>query len=203
MGAPAAAGAVLATTKTGRKAVFGVVAALVLVAGFLLTPLLAVPFAVAGQTAASAISDRGIPAANGEWGYPLAGDYFKGRGFGYHPVEGCSYCSKNHLGYDMSQECGSTIFAAGPGTVVTAGPLSGWGNTVRVDHGGGILTLYGHMIWGSLLVSVGDSVTAGTPLGAEGETGKSWGCHLHYEVQIDGVAVDAEPFMAALGLPLK
>jgi murein DD-endopeptidase MepM/ murein hydrolase activator NlpD len=103
----------------------------------------------------------------------------------------------------MAQGCGSTIFAAGPGTVITAGEFYGWGNTVRVNHGDGLITLYGHMQWNSLRVTVGDAVTAGTPLGAEGNTGRSFGCHLHFEVQRDGIAVDPQPFMAALGLPLK
>ena len=58
------------------------------------------------------MSDTELPAVSGEWGYPLAGDYSKGRGFGYHPVEGCSYCKSDHRGYDMDQPCGATVFAA-------------------------------------------------------------------------------------------
>ncbi|MCR2765003.1 M23 family metallopeptidase [Microbacterium sp. zg.B48] len=170
-----------------------------------MTPLIAIPFAVAGSTGTAALSEPDVaaPVANGEWGYPLTGGYSKGRGFGYNPVVGCSYCSTNHQGYDMAQGCGSTIFAAGPGVVITAGAFYGWGNTVRIDHGGGLVTLYGHMQWDSIRVSAGQPVTAGTPLGAEGNTGKSFGCHLHYEIQQDGSAIDPQPFMAALGLPLK
>ena len=108
------------------------------------------------------------PAVSGQWGLPLAGGYSKGRGFGYHPVAGCSYCSTNHQGYDMAQGCGATIYAAGPGEVIT-----------------------------------GQQVTAGTAVGAEGNTGKSFGCHLHFEVRKSGSSVDPEPFMAALGLSLK
>ena len=103
----------------------------------------------------------------------------------------------------MAQGCGATIYAAGPGRVITAGSLSGWGNTVRIDHGGGLITLYGHTEWGSIRVAVGDSVTAGTPIAAEGNTGRSFGCHLHYEVLQDDVSIDPQPFMAARGLPLK
>ena len=69
--------------------------------------------------------------------------------------------------------------------------------------GGGIVTLYGHMQWGSLRVSAGETVTAGTPIGAEGNTGKSFGCHLHFEVRQSGNPIPPEPFMAARGLPLK
>ncbi|MDY0910106.1 M23 family metallopeptidase [Microbacterium sp. CFBP9034] len=203
MGAPVAAAAALANTKTGRRVVTGALLVVALVAALLLTPLIAIPFAVAGQSAAGAIANRPAIVANGAWGYPLAGDYWKGRGFGHNPVVGCSYCSTNHKGYDMAQSCGATIFASGPGLVITAGSYYGWGNTVRIDHGDGLITLYGHMQWGSIRVSVGDAVAAGAPLGAEGNTGRSFGCHLHFEVQRDGVPIDPQPFMAALGLPLK
>lgn len=170
-----------------------------------LAPLAMIPLTLAGHAMvpAAPAGPGPLPGVNGEWGYPLAGDYFKGRGFGYNPVDGCSYCSTNHKGYDMAQGCGSTVHAAGPGSVITAGEFYGWGNTVRIDHGDGLVTLYGHMQWDSIRVLVGDPVVAGTPLGAEGNTGRSFGCHLHYEVQRDDVAIDPEPFMSALGLPLK
>ena len=203
MGAPVAAAAALANTRIGRKIAIGVLIFVALVGGMLLTPLIAIPFAVAGEQVTQEVETQAAPVANGDWGYPLAGDYSKGRGFGYNPVIGCSYCSTNHQGYDMAQGCGATIYAAGPGRIITAGSFYGWGNTVRIDHGGGLVTLYGHMQWGSIRVSVGDAVEAGTALGAEGNTGRSFGCHLHYEVQQDGAAIDPQPFMAALGLPLK
>lgn len=206
MGVPVFVVAALARSRTVRRIVvmaFAAAGILILVA---LAPLAIIPLAATGSslTAPGAAAETdGLPAASGEWAYPLAGEYFKGRGFGYNPVDGCSYCSTDHAGYDMAQGCGSSINAAGPGTVITAGSFSGWGNTVRIDHGGGLVTLYGHMQWGSLRVSVGDAVTAGTTVGAEGNTGRSFGCHLHYEVRRAGVSIDPEPFMAALGLPLK
>ncbi|MEJ1154632.1 M23 family metallopeptidase [Microbacterium marmarense] len=170
---------------------------------FILSPLIAIPFAIAGQAVGTPeAKPQAIPVAGGDWAYPLSGAYSKGRGFGYNPVIGCSYCSTDHLGYDMAQGCGATIHAAGPGRVITAGSFYGWGNSVRIDHGDGIVTLYGHMLWGSLEVSVGDDVAAGAALGAEGNTGRSFGCHLHFEVQQDGVAIDPQPFMAEFGLPL-
>ena len=203
MGAPVAVAAALAKTRTGRRVVIGAAALVLAASASALTPLIAIPFAVAGQSVTTAIENRPVPVANGDWSYPLAGDYSKGRGFGYNPVIGCSYCSTNHQGYDMAQGCGSTIFAAGPGRVITTGSLGGWGNTVRIDHGGGLVTLYGHMQWNSIRVAIGDEVAAGAPLGAEVNTGRSFGCHLHFEVQQNGSAVDPQPFMAALGLPLK
>jgi murein DD-endopeptidase MepM/ murein hydrolase activator NlpD len=203
MGAPIAVAATLANTRTGRRILIGALLFFALATGFVLTPLVVIPIAVAGGGASAAAAVEPTPAASGGWGYPLAGEYTKGRGFGYNPVVGCSYCSTDHQGYDMAQGCGATVYAAGPGRVITAGDYYGYGNTVRIDHGNDLVTLYGHMKWNSILVSVGDEITAGTPIGAEGNTGKSFGCHLHYEVRESGTAVPPEPFMAALGLPLK
>ncbi|HEY9306886.1 MAG TPA: M23 family metallopeptidase [Microbacterium sp.] len=191
-------------SRTGRKILAGALIGFTVVVAVLLTPLIAVPFAIAGSASAGTVTQEDAPPeVSGEWGLPLAGGYSKGRGFGYNPVQGCGYCSTNHQGYDMAQGCGATIFAAGPGEVITAGSYQGYGNTVRIDHGAEIVTLYGHMQWDSLRVSVGQQVTAGEPLGAEGNTGKSFGCHLHFEVRKSGTAVAPEPFMAGLGLPLK
>lgn len=207
MGAPVAVAAALANTRTGRKIAIGAVVILVVVTFAVLTPLFAIPMMIAGQSASAAVDQHGtaaLPAASGEWGYPLAGPYSVGRGYGYNPVEGCSYCNSDHRGFDMDQPCGATIFAAGLGTVVQSGPLAGgWGNAITIDHGGGLQTRYAHLQWGSQLVQAGDAVHAGTPIGAEGSTGDSTGCHLHYEVIQDGVRVDPEPYMAALGLPLR
>jgi murein DD-endopeptidase MepM/ murein hydrolase activator NlpD len=87
--------------------------------------------------------------------------------------------------------------------VITAGNYQGYGNAVRIDHGNELVTLYGHMQWDSLRVAVGQIVTAGTPIGAEGNTGKSFGCHLHFEVRQSGTPIPPEPLMASLGLPLQ
>lgn len=206
MGAPLLVTATLARSRFGRRLATTFFAVLAMVALFALAPLAVIPIAVSGfalPTGETGNVDPATPAANGEWSYPLAGEYHKGRGFGHNPVHGCSYCSTNHKGYDMAQGCGSTIYAAGPGTVIVAGPHHGWGNTVRIDHGNGLETLYGHMQWGSIRVAVGEELAAGIPLGSEGNTGRSHGCHLHFEVRENGTAINPEPFMAALGLPLK
>lgn len=202
MAAPVAVAA-LARTRIGRRIVIGTLLVIALVGALFLTPLIAIPFAVAGESITADGGKPPAPVTNGDWGYPLAGGYSKGRGFGYNPVIGCSYCSTDHKGYDMAQGCGATIYAAGPGRVITASSYQGYGNAVRIDHGDALVTLYGHMQWNSLHVSAGDEVVAGTRLGAEGNTGKSFGCHLHYEVKRDGIPIDPQPFMAALGLPLK
>lgn len=204
MGAPVAAASALAKTKAGRRVLGILLAFFLLLNAVILTPLVAIPFAVVGATASTPFTagTGGIPAVNGDWGYPLAGSYTKGRGYGHNPVIGCAYCTTNHKGYDMAQGCGSTVYAAAGGNVITAGEYYGYGNTVRIDHGDGLVSLYGHMQWHSLRVTVGQTVTVGTPLGAEGNTGKSFGCHLHYELQQNGTPFDPQPFMAAHGLPL-
>ena len=211
MPAPVAAAAVtLGNSRMGRKILAFMMLVLFSLGAVLFAPVWITPLVVAGQSApageAAAPEPVSAPVARGSWGYPLEGDWTVGRGFGWHPVRGCAYCPSDHKGFDMTsvaRPCGAVVHAASAGRVINAGPMPGWGNTVRIDHGGGLVSLYGHMLWGSLLVTVGQDVDIGTPLGAEGSTGKSSGCHLHYELQRNGVAIDPEPFMAALGLPLR
>ncbi len=187
-------------SKTMRRIVGGLVAFVLMMILGIVVPLVAVPVMVAG---AATGSGGGQPTVVGEWGYPLAGDYRKTDGYGPRSVPDCSLCSTFHRGYDMAQACGSTIYAAGPGTVIRAGEWGSYGNAVQIDHGGGVTTIYGHMMWNSLPVQTGMTVVAGTPIGLEGRTGVATGCHLHFEVRVNGVAIDPEPFMAARGLPLK
>ncbi len=207
MPAPVAGAAVaLGNTRTGRRIFAIMLIALLALGAVVSAPIWIIPLAVAGQSAPTAPDPGAAPVTSGNWGYPLEGNWTVGRGFGWHPVRGCAYCPSDHKGFDMSSvamPCGAVVHAASAGRVINAGPMPGWGNTVRLDHGDGIVTLYGHMVWGSLLVTVGQDVDIGTPLGAEGNTGKSTGCHLHYEIQRNGIAIDPEPFMAALGLPLQ
>ncbi|WP_417564143.1 M23 family metallopeptidase [Microbacterium sp.] len=205
MPAPVIAAAAL-RTRTGRKIAIGAIIGILALVGVALSPLIAIPFAVAGSAITSTtekVDAAPVITSDGTWQYPLKGDYFKGRGFGYNPVHGCSYCSTNHMGYDMARACGAPVYAAGVGRVITAGAYQGYGNAVRIDHGHGVVTLYGHMQWSSLRVRVGQQVATGTPLGAEGNTGRSFGCHLHFEVRKSGTPVDPQPFMAAHGLHLK
>ncbi len=105
-------------------------------------------------------------------------------GFGYR--DGGEF----HGGIDIMAPGGSTIMAASPGTVVTVAEDDGWGAYVKVDHGGGIYTLYAHMISGSQTVSVGQYVNAGDGLGLVGQTGYASVPHLHFEVYAGGSRVD-------------
>lgn len=92
-----------------------------------------------------------------------------------------------HLGFDLASLKQSPVPAANRGVVVFAGPLTIYGNTVIVDHGLGLQTLYGHQ--SSLAVKVGDQVENGQTLGHTGSTGLAIGDHLHFEVLVNGVAV--------------
>jgi murein DD-endopeptidase MepM/ murein hydrolase activator NlpD len=99
-----------------------------------------------------------------------------------------------HPGIDLSGSYGTPIYATADGTVLRAGWNSGgYGNLVELDHGRGITTRYGHM--SAVLVSPGQHITRGQQVGRMGSTGRSTGNHLHYEVRIDGRAVNPIPFM--------
>ena len=79
--------------------------------------------------------------------------------------------------------------------MITAGRHSSYGNYVIIDHGGGVHTLYAHMLNGSLKVSAGQSVSAGQAIGNIGSTGNVTGPHLHFEVRINGNRVNPLPYL--------
>jgi murein DD-endopeptidase MepM/ murein hydrolase activator NlpD len=98
-----------------------------------------------------------------------------------------------HEGIDIGCSYGTPNRAAAAGTVIYAGWLGGYGNLVVVDHGNGLSTAYAHA--SSLLVSVGQSVSQGQTVSLVGSTGNSTGPHLHFEVRVNGVAVDPLPYL--------
>lgn len=89
-----------------------------------------------------------------------------------------------HAGMDFAAAIGTDIFATGNGTVVATGWQQGYGNCVQISHGFGYLTLYGHM--SKINVRNGQKVKRGEIIGLVGNTGKSTGPHLHYEVHLNG-----------------
>jgi len=93
-----------------------------------------------------------------------------------------------HEGIDIAGGSGTPIAAAATGTVIVAGPNGGYGNLVVVDHGGGLSTAYAHL--SSIAVSTGQTVGQGSVVGGMGTTGHSTGVHLHFEVRVNGGAVD-------------
>lgn len=98
-----------------------------------------------------------------------------------------------HSGMDFRSGVGSPVRATGTGKVVHAGWNGGYGRMVEIDHGDGFTTRFAHM--SKILVKEGDTVEAGDLLGASGNSGRSTGPHLHYEVRRDGQALDPLPFI--------
>ena len=99
-----------------------------------------------------------------------------------------------HQGIDLAAPVGTPIYATAEGTVSEAGfNGGGYGNLIKLDHGRGIETRYGHL--SRILVSPGQRIARGQLIGRMGSTGRSTGSHLHYEVRIDGRAVNPIPFM--------
>ncbi|PKI90699.1 peptidase M23 [Actinomycetales bacterium SN12] len=105
--------------------------------------------------------------------------------------------STTHGGTDFANGCGAPIYAASSGRVDAAFYNSGFGNWVRIQHGGGIATSYAHM--SGYAVSNGQQVSAGQLVGYAGNTGASQGCHLHFEVYINGGRTNPYNFLAARG----
>ena len=98
-----------------------------------------------------------------------------------------------HAGVDIPGPIGTPIYATADGIVAESGRRGGYGNMVEINHGKGIATRYGHM--SKLLVEPNTRVTRGQLIGLMGSTGRSTGSHLHYEVRIDGHAVNPIPFL--------
>jgi murein DD-endopeptidase MepM/ murein hydrolase activator NlpD len=126
-------------------------------------------------------SDKPVKTAAFTSGYGVRSDPFRGG-------------AAMHAGIDLAGPHGTPIYATADGTVTNAGWNSGgYGNLIKVDHGRGIETRYGHLA--QMLVRDGQPVKRGQLIGRMGSTGRSTGNHLHYEVRIDGRAVNPIPFM--------
>lgn len=121
---------------------------------------------------------------------PVPGIITSSFGSRVHPIFGTT---RNHYGIDLNGSRGDPISAAASGVVLSAGWMSGYGNTVVISHGDGYTTLYAHQ--DELLVSSGDTVSGGDVIGRLGSTGWSTGPHLHWEVRVDGVAVNPAPYL--------
>ncbi|CAM3338826.1 MULTISPECIES: murein hydrolase activator EnvC family protein [Saccharibacillus] len=120
--------------------------------------------------------------------------YRMSSGFGtrVHPITGKI---KKHTGVDMAAPQGTDIHAAEGGVVTVAQWWNGYGNTVVIDHGNGIWTLYGHIRDGGVMVSSGQTVQRGQKIAEIGSTGNSTGPHLHFEVRENGEPVNPGPYL--------
>jgi murein DD-endopeptidase MepM/ murein hydrolase activator NlpD len=136
--------------------------------------------------------------ANG-WAKPANGSISSGYGYRVKPTAGVN---SFHSGTDIAGGCGIPIYAAHSGTVQYAGVYGTYGNWVLINNGDGISTGYAHIVNGGIRVSVGQQVSAGDVIAYVGSTGASTGCHLHFEVRINGVATNAVPYMNNVGITL-
>jgi murein DD-endopeptidase MepM/ murein hydrolase activator NlpD len=98
-----------------------------------------------------------------------------------------------HEGLDFTAETGTPIYAAASGIVLSASATSGYGNLVVVDHGSGLITRYAHT--SQMLVHPGEKVEKGQLIAKVGSTGRSTGPHLHFEVRLNGDALDPRKYL--------
>ena len=139
---------------------------------------------------------EGIPQVN-----PTSLDVTKvSSGFGYRR-DPFTRSGAMHSGLDFKGPMGAPIYAAANGRVSYVGWKSGYGKTVEIDHGNGLMTRYAHM--SGFVATVGQQVSAGDPIGKIGSTGRSTGPHLHFEVRINERAVNPRRFLEAAPNVLK
>ncbi len=100
-----------------------------------------------------------------------------------------------HAGLDFKGPLGAPIYAAAPGRIAFAGVKQGYGNCIEIDHGNGLMTRYAHM--SAFRARLGQPVAAGAVIGAIGNTGRSTGPHLHFEVRLNDTAINPRPFLEA------
>ena len=98
-----------------------------------------------------------------------------------------------HTGLDVAADTGTPIYAAASGTVTNASVYGGYGNLIKIDHGNGVETYYGHC--SKIYVNVGDTVETGDLIGLVGSTGNSTGPHLHLEIRVNGVAQNPQNYL--------
>ena len=146
--------------------------------------------ATTAPAAASATSTTTAAPARSGLVRPVPGALTSGYGYRIHPISGNE---RLHTGWDMNGAIGSPIVAAASGTVIFAGVKGGYGNTLMIDHGGGMVTLYAHQ--SQFAVGYGQQVSAGQVIGYVGSTGDSTGPHLHFEVRINGTPVNPSRYL--------
>jgi len=126
---------------------------------------------------------------------PAAGRVTSGYGVRRDPLTGAPSA---HTGLDVGAPEGTPIHSPARGVVLSAGPKGGYGNAVEIDHGDGLVTLYGHA--SELLVSKGETVEPGQEIATVGSTGRATGPHLHFEVRVAGRPVDPSVALKKYGL---
>ena len=143
-----------------------------------LSKMQAASAAIAAQIRAHQTASGGDGTSSSGLIWPVNGPITSGFGWRW---------GRMHEGIDIGVPCGTPIHAAASGTVIYSGWMDGYGNFVVIDHGNGLATAYGHQ---SAIYVSGGSVSQGQTIGAVGSTGNSTGCHLHFEVRVNGSPVD-------------
>jgi murein DD-endopeptidase MepM/ murein hydrolase activator NlpD len=131
-----------------------------------------------------------VQIGSGQLGFPVEAPITSEFGWRMHPILGYD---KFHSGLDFGADFGTVTRSAAAGYVIFAGWYGGYGNTVIIDHGNGITSLYGHS--DGLYVEEGQSVDRGAPIAIVGSTGLSTGPHLHFELRQDGEPIDPMPYL--------
>ena len=135
-------------------------------------------------------ASQSFVSGSGSMIFPVAGTITDTFGWRTHPIFNRQIF---HNGIDIGAEYGEPIHAAQSGTVISAGWIDGYGNTVMINHGGGVVSLYGHNQ--SLAVSAGQSVSQGQVIAYCGSTGNSTGPHCHFEVLVNDEPVDPQNYL--------
>ncbi len=127
-------------------------------------------------------------------GFPLKTNFRFTSGFGVRgdPINGANHM---HEGQDLAGDYGDPVYAPADGTVTFAGWEGGYGRLIKISHAFGIETRYGHL--SQIEVNVGQKVSRGEKIGDMGNSGRSTGTHLHYEVRLSGTAVNPMTFIRA------
>ncbi len=130
------------------------------------------------------VSSAGPQRATGRFAVPVSGPFTSEFGYRVNPV---LFSSELHAGLDIGADCGSPVYASGAGAIIRAAWTGGYGNEIIIDHGGGVASTYNHM---SAYVRTSGDVKQGDLIGRVGTTGQSTGCHMHWEVRVNGVPVN-------------
>jgi murein DD-endopeptidase MepM/ murein hydrolase activator NlpD len=143
--------------------------------------------------------DPGTEISASGWARPTVGAITSGFGMRVNPIDG-GY--RLHNGTDIADGCNVPIYAAHAGTVTYAGWYGGLGEFIQIQDDATYSNGYGHIAADKVLVQDGQQVQVGQLIARTGQTGEATGCHLHFMVIINGVPVDAVPFMRSQGIVL-
>lgn len=145
---------------------------------------------------------QGCPGAPGQtnadgWASPSDGPITSPYGPRVHPIYNEV---RFHYGTDFAAGCEAPIRSINEGVVTDRGFDSGGNGYLEIDHGGGIASRYLHMYDNGMFVNIGDKVKGGQHIADEGSSGQSTGCHLHFEIHVNGSTVDPVEYLKGVGI---